>query len=67
MDFKKFFKARRDELQQGIYFVINPFVGCNADFNHSPNEGIDHEIDALLQLISSCFEKFLEVHIILFF
>ena len=26
MDIKKFFKSKRDGLQQAIYFVINPLV-----------------------------------------
>lgn len=37
MDFKKFFKARRDELQQGIYFVINPFVRGMIKIGITPN------------------------------
>ena len=37
MDIKKFFKARRDELQQGIYFVINPLVKGMIKIGFTPN------------------------------
>ena len=37
MDIKKFFKSKRDGLQQAIYFVINPFVRGMIKIGITPN------------------------------
>lgn len=37
MDIKKFFKSKRDGLQQAIYFVINPFVRGMIRIGITPN------------------------------
>ena len=37
MDIKKFFKSKRDGLQQAIYFVINPIVRGLIKIGFTPN------------------------------
>ena len=37
MDIKKFFKSKRDSLQQAIYFVINPLVKGMIKIGFTPN------------------------------
>lgn len=37
MDIKKFFKSKRDDLQQAIYFVINPLVRGMIKIGITPN------------------------------
>lgn len=37
MNIKSFFKSKRDNLQQGIYFVINPIVKGLIKIGFTPN------------------------------